>query len=72
MRVRVFIGGLNYKTVQTMDPEPGVQNNLTAQEVYYHKNRRSKGVRIDEEGIYDVDKIELTMFGDEFMVILHG
>ncbi len=72
MRVRVLHTGLDYKTVQTLDSKPGVQNNLTAQEVYYHKNRRSKGVRIDEEGTYDVDKIELTMFGDEFMVILHG
>ena len=72
MRVRVLHAGLDYKTIQTMDSEPGVQNNLTAQEVYYHKNRRSRGVRIDDEGVYDVDRVELTMSGDEFVVILHG
>ncbi len=37
MKVAVFKIGLDYVAIQTKDPEPGVQNNITAHFVYLKK-----------------------------------
>ena len=71
MKIEVFKVGLNYMAVQTKDSEPGVQNTITAQSVWLHKDRRSKGVSVGE-GIFDVDSVELCLFGDEFLIELNN
>ena len=70
MKVNLLSIGTKWRAIQTMEPTTGVQNTITATDVYYHKNRRSRGIRIDD-GVYDVERVELSLFNDEFVIILH-